>query len=230
MQTEEATAQRKAAGQPDAHDAASAQRRTDPGAIVRRIRMQRDWTLADMSQRSGISVSTLSKVENAKMSLSYDKLTQICAALEVDIATLLSPAGGAADRESALPVGGRRCITLAGEGRRLETDQYAHVYPASDLLNKKFVPIIAELKAQTIEEFGDLLSHSGEEYAYVLDGAVVFHSNVYAPVLLNKGDSIYFDSRMGHAYLAAGPGPCVVMSICSTAEIPPAPPHELAVR
>ncbi|HEY1962957.1 MAG TPA: cupin domain-containing protein, partial [Rhizomicrobium sp.] len=39
-----------------------------------------------------------------------------------------------------------------------------------------------------------------------------------APVLLRKGDSIYFDSGMGHAYLAAESGPCRVLSICSGPE------------
>lgn len=213
-------------------DHASRTQRENPAALLRQMRMQRGWTLADMSQRCGLPVSTLSKVENAKMSLSYDKLVRISAALDVDIAALLSSSERVPDGASGLglPVGGRRCITVAGEGRHVETDQYSHVYPASDMLNKKFVPIIAELKARTIEEFGDLLSHEGEEFAYVLEGEVLLYSNVYAPVLLNKGDSIYFDSRMGHAYLAAGSGRCVVMSVCSAAQVPPSsPPDSMTV-
>ncbi|TNE40673.1 MAG: XRE family transcriptional regulator [Sphingomonadales bacterium] len=225
-----ATSRRKAADQQKGPAAVSPETREDPGAILRRIRIERGWTLADMSGRCGLPVSTLSKVENAKMSPSYDKLVRISAALEVDIAALLSSAERAADDGPGLvfPVGGRRSITPAGEGRCVETDQYAHLYPASDMLNKKLVPIIAELKARTIEEFGELLSHEGEEFAYVLEGSVLLYSNVYAPVLLHKGDSIYFDSRMGHAYLAAEPGRCVVMSICSAAQASPASAQDRA--
>ena len=63
-----------------------------------------------------------------------------------------------------------------------------------------------------------MIRHPGEEYAFILEGTVEFHTELYAPVLLNKGDSVYFDSGMGHAYLAASAGPCRVLSICSGAE------------
>ncbi|MGH7010293.1 MAG: cupin domain-containing protein, partial [Caulobacteraceae bacterium] len=95
---------------------------------------------------------------------------------------------------------------------------YGHLYPASDLLNKRFIPIVAEIRARSIEEFGELIRHPGDEFAYVLEGEVEIHTDVYAPVRLMSGDSIYFDSQMGHAYIAVGPDPCRVLSICSAAE------------
>lgn len=184
-----------------------------PGVILRRIRSQRGWTLADVARRCGMPVSTLSKVENGKTSLTYDKLSRISEALEIDIAALFSrgtePSGGNS------PVGGRRSITRAGEGQQVETEQYSHLYPATEFLNKGFTPIIAEVKCRTIEEFGELIYHDGEEFAYILEGVVVLHTDLFAPTVLNKGDCIHFDSSMGHAYLAGTAGRCVVMSICS---------------
>jgi oxalate decarboxylase/phosphoglucose isomerase-like protein (cupin superfamily) len=35
---------------------------------------------------------------------------------------------------------------------------------------------------------------------------------------LKKGDSIYFDSNMGHAYIAVGDAPCRILSICIAPE------------
>ncbi len=186
-----------------------------PGAALRTLRMRKSWTLADVSERTGLPVSTLSKIENGKMSLTYDKLARISAGLEVDIAELFSPRVAIAN--GGVP-SGRRSITRAGQGQAIETDNYDHLYPASELLNKRFVPIVAELHARTLAEFGELIRHDGEEYTFVLDGTVEFHSELYAPVVLHKGDSIYFDSGMGHAYLAADAGPCRVLSICSGAE------------
>ena len=52
----------------------------------------------------------------------------------------------------------------------------------------------------------------------MLEGEVDLHTSVYAPVHLKVGDSIYFDSGMGHAYIAAGEGPCRVLSLCSAPE------------
>jgi transcriptional regulator with XRE-family HTH domain len=185
-----------------------------PGAALKALRMQRGWTLAEVSKRTELPVSTLSKIENDRMSLSYDKLARISAGLGVDISQLFTP-------QLAGPPGavsGRRSVTLAGQGQIIETENYGHTYPAADFLNKRFVPVIAELHARTLEEFGEMVRHSGEEYAYILDGTVEFHSELYAPLTLRKGDSLYFDSGMGHAYLAAESGPCRVLSICSGPE------------
>jgi quercetin dioxygenase-like cupin family protein len=52
----------------------------------------------------------------------------------------------------------------------------------------------------------------------VLEGTVDLYTSLYAPVRLHAGDSIYFDSGMGHAYIAAGEGVCRVLSVCSGPE------------
>lgn len=186
-----------------------------PGRALRELRIAKGWTLADMSRRTGLPVSTLSKIENDRMSLSYDKLTRLCAGLEIDIAELFATHGAAA---APTRVTGRRSITRAGEGSAINTRDYLHLYPAADLLNKRFVPIVAEIMARSLKDFGELIRHPGEEYAYVLEGTVELHTDLYAPARLNAGDSIYFDSGMGHAYLAASPGRCRVLSICSASE------------
>lgn len=186
-----------------------------PGAVLKSLRLANGWTLSEVSQRTGLPVSTLSKVENDKMSLSYDKLARISRGLEIDIGLLFSPEGAAAPLSL---VTGRRSIARVGEGRLIETETYEHLYPAADLLNKRFVPIVAEIRARSLAEFGELIRHSGEEYAFVLEGKVELHTDLYAPVTLEVGDSIYFDSGMGHAYISAGPGPCRVLAICSGEE------------
>lgn len=100
----------------------------------------------------------------------------------------------------------------------IDTSNYLHLYPAADLLNKLFVPIVAELRARSLADFGELIRHPGEEYACVLEGVAELHTDLYAPVRLEVGDSIYFDSGMGHAYIAIGQGTCRVLSICSDDE------------
>lgn len=187
-----------------------------PGAALKALRVQRGWTLADVSERTELPVSTLSKIENDRMSLSYDKLARISAGLGVDISQLFAPqiVGGV----PGATVSGRRSVTPSGQGQIIETENYGHIYPAADFLNKRFVPVIAELRKRTLAEFGEMIRHVGEEYAYVLEGTVEFHSELYAPLTLRKGDSLYFDSGMAHAYLKAENGPCRVLSICSGPE------------
>src|SRR5262245_11825132 len=184
-----------------------------PGGVLREQRLARGWTLADVSARTGLPVSTLSKVENDKISLTYDKLVRLSQGLEIDISRLF---GGADTPQRA--VTGRRSVTRSNEGRAIETRNYGHRYVAADLLNKGFIPIVAEVRARSLAEFGDLVSHPGEEFAYVLEGTVDLYTSLYAPLRLHVGDSIYFDSGMGHAYIAAGEGACRVLSVCSGTE------------
>lgn len=188
----------------------------NPGAALNAARKRQGLTLVELSTRCGLPVSTLSKLENGKMALTFDKLTRISEALGVDIAELFASAAGGSDPAR---FSGRRSITRAGEGYAIESAIYAHRYPAADLLNKRFVPIVAELHARTLEEFGPLVRHAGEEFTFVLEGTVDLHTDLYAPTRLHAGDSIYFDSGMGHAYLVVGTAPARVLSICSASEL-----------
>ena len=186
-----------------------------PGAMLKSLRIQRGWTLKEVSRRTGYPVSTLSKIENDRVSLTYDKLTRISAGLEVDFSRLF---GAHEEAPDAAGLQGRRSISRAGEGKSIESKSYSHLYPAAELLNKRLIPIVVELRERSLAEFGELILHSGEEYVYVLEGEVDVHTSVYAPVRLSEGDSIYLDSTMGHAYIAASDKPCRVLAICSGTE------------
>jgi transcriptional regulator with XRE-family HTH domain len=187
----------------------------DPGAALRSLRAERRWTLQELSRRTGLPISTLSKVENNKMSLTYDKMVRIATGLNIDIGVLFAaPAASTAASRHALP--GRRSITRADEGHLIETATAIQHYPATDLLGKQLVPLFAEVKARSRAEFGKLLRHPGEEFVVVLEGVLELHSEFYAPVRLNKGDSIYFDSMMAHGYVAASEEPCRILSVNAT--------------
>ena len=182
------------------------------GAVLKALRRKQGWTLAEVSRRTGLPISSLSRIENDQMSPTFDKLSRISAGLQVDLSTLFGGGNGAEVEEGG---GGRRSIARAGEGKAIETKNYSYVYPTWDLLNKSLIPIVVELHARSLQEFGDLIQHAGEEYAFVLEGEVDFYTSHYAPVRLKAGDSIYFDSGMGHGYVAATAGPCRVLSMCS---------------
>ena len=201
----------KAKAQSSAGDAGS------PGATIRALRLAKGLTLAQVSEKTGLAVSTLSKLEIGSVSLSYDKLMLISKGLGVDMASLVDPKPQTA-RASGLSAG-RRTVQRAGEGQLVETHSYRQVYLATELLNKKMTPMFVEIRARTFEEFkaefGGLIRHPGEEFTYVVEGELDFHSELYAPVRLRAGDSIYFDSEMGHAYLKASEGPCRLVCSCA---------------
>lgn len=186
--------------------------RTRLGAALKALRLQKGWTLKEVSRRTGFSVPTLSKVENDKLSLTYDKLIRVSEGMEVDISQLFTPVATPAT------VTGRRSVNKAGEGDLVATQNYDYLYLSGDVTRKKFVPMITEILTHSIEEFGELVRHSGDEFVYVLEGKLEVHTELYAPIVLDEGESAYLDSTMGHAYIAHGVGPCRLLAICSGAE------------
>ena len=172
------------------------------GQCLKAARQARGLTLKQVAERTGMALSTLSKVENGLMSLTYDKLLQLTSGLKMEIAELFNPAVAAPVQ--GRPVTARRSISRAGQGQVITTKFYTYTYQCTDLIGKRMVPIVAEVRARSLEEFGPLLRHGGEEYFLVTSGRVAVHTEFYAPEILGEGDGIYLYSTMGHAYLNAG--------------------------
>jgi len=187
-----------------------------PGLAIRAARLEQGFTLRDLAARTGLPFSTLSKLENGKMGMSYDKLMVLAQALHVEPGKLLSARPTTRSSRQAV---GRRSIIRAGQMPESSSKLHHHHYLAADLLEKMMVPMIIDVQARTLEEHGGVAPHEGEEYLYVVSGAIELHSDLYAPLRLEKGDSIYFDSAMAHAYLRASDEPCQVLSVCAGAGI-----------
>jgi transcriptional regulator with XRE-family HTH domain len=188
------------------------------GPCLKAARLARGLTLKQVAERTGMALSTLSKVENGLMSLTYDKLLQLTSGLKMEIAELFNPA--ASPPQQGRPVTARRSISRAGQGQVINTKFYTYSYQCTDLIGKRMVPIMAEVRARSLEEFGPLLRHAGEEYFLVTSGRVAVHTEFYAPEILDAGDGIYLDSTMGHAYLNAGEGPSATGVCVCTSEAP----------
>ena len=132
---------------------------TRPGAVLKSIRIRREWTLAEVSRRTGFPVSTWSKMENDRVSLTYDKLMRLSTGLGIDISLLF---GANTEEPATSTTQGRRSITRSGEGRLIDSPNYRHLYSAAELLNKRLIPMIVEHRAQSLAEFGELVRHAGE--------------------------------------------------------------------
>lgn len=60
------------------------------GRLLRGLRMRNDWTLKEMSERTGIPLSTLAKVEHDRLTLTYDKLQQVSQRLKIRMSELFA--------------------------------------------------------------------------------------------------------------------------------------------
>ena len=185
------------------------------GQLLRSLRSRKGWTLKQMSEQSGIPLSTLSKIENDRLTLTYDKLLQLSQRLQLRMSELF-----AEQVESPEPtVTARRSLGRIEDAVRVTTPNYDYYYLCTELRRKRMIPLVTRVRARSIGEFGALVRHSGEEYIHVLEGSMEVHTEFYDPVVLHAGEGVYIDSNMGHAYtVAEGCDEALTLAICSSAD------------
>ncbi len=165
------------------------------GQRIRDIRRERKWTLDEVSRRTGLAKSTISKIENDQMSPTFEAVQKLAAGLSIDVPQLFTPS--TQPRSS-----GRRTLTRKDAGQPYPTATYEHELLSTELSRKKMIPFKTRVHARSFADFPDWVRHDGEEFLLVLDGAVELYTEFYEPVVLNVGDSVYYDSGMGHAVIS----------------------------
>lgn len=185
------------------------------GTLINGLRVSRGWTLKQMSDQTGIPLSTLSKVEHGQLTLSFDKIQQLTGRLGIAMSDLFVQPG----RASEPPVTARRSFGRLHDAVRINTRNYDYSYLCPEIRRKLMVPVITDIKTRTLEEFGSLIRHPGEEYIYILRGKVEVHTEFYDPVTLGPTESMYIDSNMGHAYLlGSGCESASMLAVCASIE------------
>jgi transcriptional regulator with XRE-family HTH domain len=184
------------------------------GSLLHGLRARNGWTLREMSDRTGIPFSTLSKVECDRLTLTYDKLQQLCERLHIRMSDLFAEPD---DSATSTRVTARRSVGTLETAVQVRTNNYDYFYFCPDLRQKRMLPMVGSLRAKSVEDFGELVRHAGEEFIYVLEGAVTVHTEFYEPVTLRSGEMMYIDSNMGHAYVVAdGYDKAMIVGACSS--------------
>ncbi|RVG23093.1 XRE family transcriptional regulator [Sinorhizobium meliloti] len=179
------------------------------GLTVQILRKRQKLTLNDLAQKSGLSISAVSKIENAQVSPTYETILRLAVGLNVDVTELF---GGSSTPTSAA---GRITVTRKGTGIVQKTPHYEYEMLAAELSKKEFTPLLTKIRARSIQEFAEMQGHTGEEFFFVLSGQVALHTEHYEPILLSPGDSSYFDSAMGHALISVGEEDATVLWVAT---------------
>ncbi|MBN3758358.1 helix-turn-helix domain-containing protein [Paraburkholderia sp. Tr-20389] len=182
------------------------------GARLRDARKARGLTLMQLSEQSGIAVSTISKAERGDIALTYDKFAALAHALQLEFDAIF----GRAKRSGASPI--VPTFTASGEQMIYDTPNYEYGMLANDLTGKRMVPMRAHVRARKLSDFSDYIRHSGEEFVFLLNGSLELRFETGAVFQLKPGDSLYFDSAVGHVYLSTGKKPAEVLVCCVDAD------------
>jgi len=154
-------------------------------------RSQKGLTLAQLSERTGISISMLSKIENAKVSSPVSTYAKISKALEFPMGKLFSEDG-------AVPIS-----LVKKEERKRYTRSRAYIGEsiAYKKSNKKMEPFIHVYPPGFSNPA--LYQHDNEELIFVIEGTLEFRYGE-TTYILTPGDCVYFDADIEHTARALG--------------------------
>lgn len=164
------------------------------GLRIRALRESKNLSLAQLSESSGISGATLSRIENNKLSPTFGVLARVMIGLDIDWGDVVGPkplAAGERLMSFAEPGDGQPAKVRASSATILHSLDQAHS-----------LPIIIDVRCRQLSEVGGLIGHRGEEFCYVLAGTLVLHLKDQGPRVMKAGASALFDSNIPHAYLA----------------------------
>ncbi len=154
-------------------------------------------TLSEVANATGLSISALSKIENNQVSPTFTNLMRLAEGLAIPLSDLV-----ALDRDVS-NVSARMTVSRHNEVKFRSTPKYDIGALAADLLHKRMTPLIERVRVGNGDAGDGMISHGGEEFVYVLTGAIEVHTEHYQPVRLEAGDSVYLDSTMAHTYTTA---------------------------
>ena len=169
--------------------------RSDLGDRMKTMRQECGFTLDIAAQQSGLALSTIHKIENGKVSPSYENLVRIARAYGVSIERLFSSGHEA-------PQTTRMTVTKAGQGQKVRTKNFEYEVLCNALAEKKIIPLVTLVEKRGTLKPEDLEMHDGEETLYVLSGLIELVVEHYQPVILETGDCAYFDSTLKHGLRA----------------------------
>ncbi|MNE25654.1 helix-turn-helix domain-containing protein [Pseudomonas alkylphenolica] len=171
--------------------------RTEVGARLRTVRKSQQLTLKQLSERSGVPVSTLSKMELAQVSVSYEKLAAAARALNVDIAQLFR-SSEMKDAPASTTVVVHSLPTVPG----YSTGTYDYHLIAGEFPERLMTPMFARIIARERQQFDEFIRHPGQEFALVLSGRVRIEFETGEAVSIGAQETAYFNSNVGHIYLS----------------------------
>ena len=105
------------------------------------------------------------------------------------------------------------CVVRKDKGLSVERrKQYKYENLAFNFINKKAEPFIVKIDPDTESTLVEFNSHPGQEFNYVLEGTMKTIIDTHE-VVLNVGDSIFFDSAYKHAMKAMNQTPVKMLAI-----------------
>jgi transcriptional regulator with XRE-family HTH domain len=174
------------------------------GERIRQLRRQGGISLKQMAEVTQISVGFLSLLENNKHDISIGKLLRIANFLAVDIRALMP--------ELDLP-DVIRCSANAPQERARIDDGRVDIAVLTRYGATSMVPMVVSLEPGA--NFGEPLSHRGQEFILILEGQVTIRVGTQ-DFTLRVGDSLYYEAMLPHTFSNGTAEPARFVSVSNS--------------
>ena len=177
------------------------------GAKIKSIRESKQLSTQEVSERSGLSIEQIERIEGNIDFPSLAPLIKIARVLGVRLGTFLD------DQAELGPVICRKkdsndtnSIGFSNNDSKARKHMEYHSL-SQDKSGRHMEPFLIEDVSQT--------THAGEEFIYVLEGIleINYGKNTY---ILEEGDSIYYDSIVAHHVHAAADNTAKILGVIYT--------------
>lgn len=166
------------------------------------LREALDLSVEDMAKTLGRASADIEKFESGEADIPMSYLVDISQKFNVDTSTLLS--GDEPHMKAYF-------LTRKGKGISVErTKAYKYQALASGYKRPKAEPF--EVTVEPNDKPIYLNTHEGQEFNYILEGTMLLHING-KDLVLNPGDSIYFNSAYPHGMKALEEKPVKFLAI-----------------
>jgi transcriptional regulator with XRE-family HTH domain len=179
------------------------------GERLRTARETRGLSLADISSRTGIDVSTLNRIESNEILPPLGQLIKLGKALDMKMGYFISP--GVDKPMTIVHKGQGQAVARYGKKK---SEQYGYTYQslAPEKANRMMEPFIVTLLPTDAEEFS---THDGQEFLFVLEGEMEVKVKDQTE-LLRPGDAVYYDSTQPHLVKAATSAKTTILAVLYT--------------
>ena len=165
------------------------------GEKIKSIRETKQISVSELAERTGLAEEQINRIENNVDIPSLAPLIKIARALGVRLGTFLDDqdeVGAVVCRKEEL---NNSTISFSNNAMNARTHMQYHSLSNSKA-DRHMEPFIIDI--QTTEETNyELSSHEGEEFIFVMEGAVEISYGKKTHVI-EAGDSIYYDSIVPH--------------------------------
>lgn len=173
------------------------------GKRIKELRQAHEMKLKDLSEKSGVQIATLSRIEHGKMAGTIESHMSIAKALGVDITDLYK----GLDHEEAL----ERLMSAPPIETFTYNEKASYEILTNKVLGRKMMPVMLRIEeggATNPEENPE----GAEKFLFILDGEVTAHV-ADKTITLSKHMTLYIDASQRHRLVNTGAGTAKIISV-----------------